>query len=184
VSTSEHQQILGFFLGVGLLLFGYGFMYRRTRLDCLREDLFTIRDSLFDYMWQHSLSYDDRAYQYLRYMLNGAIRYAVELRPFTILAFWLLVHPNGREFNDILQKEDLDPEVKTYFSGVRRRVGRRLLQYVFLEGPECLLYGPIQILFRYSGRHRTAVRDAWTEELAVLGRPRSPAARLLRLRIH
>jgi len=63
--------------GVGLcvLLIIYKFFYQKTRLDQFREDLFTIRDELFDYMWKNNLDYNLQAYRELRSMLNGFILY-------------------------------------------------------------------------------------------------------------
>ena len=68
--------VFEFFLAVGVAWFVYSYLYKRVRLDAFREELFTIRDELFDYMGQRGLPYDTRAYGLLRSSLNGMIRAA------------------------------------------------------------------------------------------------------------
>ena len=66
MTDEEHLRVVQFFAAVGMLWVWYIFMYKRTRADRLREDLFTIRDELFDYMWQHGLPYNLPAYRRMR----------------------------------------------------------------------------------------------------------------------
>lgn len=74
--TDSRVLVAEFFLTVGALWFVYSYLYKRIRLDAFRETLFTVRDDLFDYMWQHNLPFDNRAYGLLRSSLNGMIRTA------------------------------------------------------------------------------------------------------------
>lgn len=51
-------------------------VWRTTKVDCYRENMFTLRDELFDYMWRNGLSFDLRAYRLMREYINGSIRIA------------------------------------------------------------------------------------------------------------
>src|SRR4051812_10181026 len=76
MSSTEIIPTVQFGLALVFLLLCYKFMYQQTRLDRFREDLFTIRDELFDYIWKNGLGYNLPAYRAMRSMLNGLILFA------------------------------------------------------------------------------------------------------------
>jgi hypothetical protein len=53
--------------------------WRTYRVDALRQQLFALRDELFDYATSGAISYDDPAYGKLRLLMNGMIRFAHRL---------------------------------------------------------------------------------------------------------
>jgi len=53
--------------------------YKQYRLDRTRQDLFSVRDDLFEYWDRHNLDFDNPAYRLTRDMLNGSIRFAHRL---------------------------------------------------------------------------------------------------------
>lgn len=50
-----------------------------VRLDGFRQDMFSIRDELFDYAASGRISFNDPAYRLLRQLMNGFIRYGHQL---------------------------------------------------------------------------------------------------------
>lgn len=54
-------------------------LVRDYRIDALRDRLFSLRDQLFDYAAEGSLSFDDPAYFMLRALINSFIRFAHRL---------------------------------------------------------------------------------------------------------
>ena len=62
--------------GIWCLLF---ILYRDYRADSLRQDLFEIRDELFDQAASGLVDFDEPAYDMLRETLNGNIRFAHRL---------------------------------------------------------------------------------------------------------
>lgn len=56
-----------------------------ARLDRFRQDLFEIRDELFDYAASGNIGFDDPAYRLLRQLMNGFIRYAHQITFFRIV---------------------------------------------------------------------------------------------------
>ena len=63
MNSTDHLHIIQLTAGLGLLFFGYSFMYVRTRLDNFREHLFSLRDELFDYMWKNDIPYSMPAWK-------------------------------------------------------------------------------------------------------------------------
>lgn len=54
-------------------------LYNKYRVDLLRQELFEIRDALFDEAVAGRISFDSHAYQATRFLLNGMLRFAHEL---------------------------------------------------------------------------------------------------------
>jgi hypothetical protein len=71
--TSESLICLGLLVWLVLSLWpGY-------RLDAFRQDVFGLRDEMWDYAASGKVSFDDPAYRLLRQLMNGFIRYAHHL---------------------------------------------------------------------------------------------------------
>jgi hypothetical protein len=66
-------------LSVVLLIF-----WSALRLDAFRQELFEIRDELFDYAAAGNIKFDDPAYRLLRKFMNGFIRYGHQLTFFRL----------------------------------------------------------------------------------------------------
>lgn len=59
-------------------------LWAEGRLDAFRQEMFIMRDELFDYAAAGNISFDDPAYRLLRRSMNGFIRYAHQLTFFRI----------------------------------------------------------------------------------------------------
>jgi hypothetical protein len=59
------------------------------RIDLFRQQMFAVRDELFDFAADGKISFDEPAYTELRELMNGFIRYAHNLTPFRILMSFL-----------------------------------------------------------------------------------------------
>lgn len=118
-------------LSAGLILFAVAFMHRRTRNDRYREDLFTIRDELFDHMWQNGIPFDLPAYRLLRTFLNGAIRTAdlPGLAFVVLLLLWKDRLPSDPLTKALGQVED--EAVKQHLREVSQRAVSRVHRHMF-----------------------------------------------------
>ena len=68
------------------------YVRRLTKVDEFRETLFTLRDNLFDYMWENDLPFDDPTYLELREGLNRGIRMAEAFTlPTFLVGFGILI---------------------------------------------------------------------------------------------
>ena len=56
--------------------FLYFYCWREHRMDTFRQNLFALRDELFDFAKSGEIAFDDPAYGTLRNVANGMIRYA------------------------------------------------------------------------------------------------------------
>jgi hypothetical protein len=54
-------------------------LWAEHRLDAFRQEMFAIRDELFDYAADGNISFDNPSYRLLRRSMNGFIRYAHQL---------------------------------------------------------------------------------------------------------
>ena len=131
-------------LSAGLLLFGVAYMHHRTRNDWYREDLFTMRDELFDYMWRNGVSFDLPAYRLLRDFFNGAIRCA-DVSGITFVSLLLLWRNDRRApaltmaLVDALESIE-DESLKGHLDSLHRRAVERAQRH--------LLSGLSGIVFR------------------------------------
>ena len=168
MSEFDHVGVVQFFLSLSLLYFAYTFMYRRAKRDRFREDLFTIRDSLFDYIWQNELSYELPAYQELRDLLNGAIRFAAEMSFTSLLLYRRALRdvvPESSLLETINSIEDL--AVRKRFLNTYQEVGIRMAKHV--------LPFPIGFLLPSNKMHPLRFRPA-EDQLVKLGKRHSAAA--------
>ena len=194
MSEREYLQLMELAVGSGLLLLGYGYMYRRTRADRFREDLFTMRDDRFDYMWQNGISYELPAYQLMRKILNGMIRCAdgVDLLPLLVFAYVTRDQHRPDRLSNAIQEIE-DTAVRDNFIAARQKMRERIVDHFFLEGPQWIVFKPVQLAARH---RRTAQKrilkmalklhtwvnaraDDWTDDCSELGKKNSPQAQLL-----
>jgi hypothetical protein len=99
-------SLLYFWLGPGL------------RLDLFRQNMFSVRDELFDYAAAGNIPFSHPAYRLLRRSANGFIRYAHRLTFFRILmtvAMWKVLghHPEPKWTKDWTKSlESLDEKTR------------------------------------------------------------------------
>src|SRR5437762_8464353 len=79
MTALEFAQVLQTAVVVVVALLVFFWMIATVRLDTLRQQLFALRDEMFDYALQQKLSFSDPAYVQLRDLMNGLIRYGHHL---------------------------------------------------------------------------------------------------------
>ncbi len=169
---TEQARVLvfEFFLSVGVAWFVYSCLYKRVRLDAFRETLFTIRDDLFDYMWQHRLSYEEPAYGLLRSSLNGMIRAADE-GSFNLLIVisTIRAHFDPRVPSRVSAAIAAvrDPETRQHFEEVQKRIAGLAFRHIWLEGPLSFVILPAVMIYKlavawrqYGGEFKVEVKRA------------------------
>lgn len=72
-----------------------GFGYCRYRIDRLRQELFALRDSLFDYAAAGNIPFSHKSYGMLRSTINGFIRFSHVLSLTGVVAILLLDKVHG-----------------------------------------------------------------------------------------
>lgn len=179
MTRAENLELLQLLVAVALLWLAYSYVFQRIRRRAFREDIFTIRDSLFDYMWENGLSFDLSAYGRMRSFLNGSIRTSRDIGfvPLVLVAWkdtaGVIDRPSKLE-EAIAAIEDT--KTREHFEGVRRTVGARLRKYLFYEGLRWLLFKPLGAFVRrlaWEERLRRRLDDASSaleDELVLLGK--------------
>ena len=72
-------------IGLALLILSNLAIWPSLRVDRSRQDMFAVRDQLFDYAASEKIGFDHQAYRLLRQSMNGFIRYAHRLTFFQLL---------------------------------------------------------------------------------------------------
>jgi hypothetical protein len=97
-------EIINLSVGLFILWAFLYFCYRDYRLDTFREELFIIRNELFEYAASGALPFDSPAYSLLRNFVNQMIRYAHSLTftRYIIVVILNNIHGDGR-YNIIME---------------------------------------------------------------------------------
>jgi hypothetical protein len=74
------------------------FPYNTYRVDALRQNLFAVRDELFDHARAGKISFDSSAYKATRSLLNGMIRFSHRVSFSRMLSFRLLMSDRAMKF--------------------------------------------------------------------------------------
>ncbi|WP_409561596.1 hypothetical protein [Hyphomicrobium sp. MC8b] len=119
-------------------------LYRDFRIDQFRQQMFCLRDELFDNVVDGDLSFDDEAYGTLRVTMNGFIRFAHVLSLSNVLAASFWMHEEGVSIPN--QKERLDrslaelpKEKRDKYAEYRLRMHRIVLRHLLLSSPVSLI---------------------------------------------
>ncbi len=97
MSASELSIIVQSLLTMIVLAFVIFWVWPEQRVDLFRQQMFALRDELFDFAADGKIKFDDPAYVLLRQLMNGFIRYAHNLTPFRTLMSFLRWKYHGHE---------------------------------------------------------------------------------------
>jgi hypothetical protein len=136
-----------------LLAFLWAFFvwpYRRYRLVVLRQQLFDLRDELFEFTKNHeSLDFDDAAYGITRTTLNGMLRLAHDFSLGSFLSILISMRSMTSDERAVVDRTSsrreeallrVDEETAKFLRGILFRANERVLVYVLHTS---LLFGPL-----------------------------------------
>jgi hypothetical protein len=114
-----------------------------VRLDAFRQNLFGLRDELFDYAASGRISFQHPAYRLLRQSMNGFIRYAhmISFYQITMTIFtWKAMKRVEPKFDWTKKWEAAlvsieDPEVKETLKEFHAKVGMMVAERIVLGSP-------------------------------------------------
>lgn len=89
MTTSELQITIGSGLSLIVLVLVTFKLWPNQRVDMFRQNMFALRDELFDFAADGNVAFEEPAYILLRQLMNGFIRYAHNLTPYRILMSYL-----------------------------------------------------------------------------------------------
>jgi hypothetical protein len=140
MSAAELDIVIGSLLSLVVLTILVFALWPEQRIDVFRQQMFTLRDELWDFAADGKVSFEEPAYTLLRQLMNGFIRYAHNLTPYrTILSFlrWKYVtreplHDWTEHWNRALSQLE-DPEVSKALQGFHSRAGSLVLSQLLLS---------------------------------------------------
>ena len=88
MTAAELSIVVQSILSLIVLVFIIFALWPEQRVDLFRQQMFALRDELFDFALEGRIPFNDPAYRLLRDLMNGLIRYAHNLTPYrTVMSF-------------------------------------------------------------------------------------------------
>lgn len=85
-------------ISMGMLFFAVFSLYNQYRVDLLRNNLFEVRDRLFNEAARGSISFDSNAYMAVRMTINGMIRYGHRASLLRFITAAHILTPDNRDW--------------------------------------------------------------------------------------
>ncbi len=89
MTAAELSVAIQTLLSLMVLVFVIFSLWPEQRVDIFRQQMFALRDELFDFALEGGIEFDSPAYTQLRELMNGFIRYAHHLTPYRALMLYL-----------------------------------------------------------------------------------------------
>ncbi len=132
-------------LGLWFLVFWF---YRTYSVDAFRQDMFDLRDDLFDAARTGLVSFDHPAYGQLRSTINGFIRFGHRFTIGQFLFMMLLVKTKDLEMIADFDQEweaavsDLDGHSRQCLENYKARMDHIAIKQLITGTPECFVLYP------------------------------------------
>lgn len=126
--------------------------YRTYSVDAFRQDMFTLRDELFDEARGGLVDFSHPAYGVLRSTINGFIRFGHRFTVGQFLFMMLIIKNDDLEKVSDFDEEweqainGLDPEVATRLEEFRKRMDRIAIKQLIMGTPEFFLLYPFILI--------------------------------------
>jgi hypothetical protein len=143
--NKELLTVLSSLLSLAGLVYLYFWIYRGFIVDSFRQDLFHLRDEVFDYAADGNISFDHDNYGMLRSTINGYIQHAHRMTLWHALVLNLFIRDKEmsgfKGFDERWSRiqRNLTPESKEAMNAFRKRMDDIVFRYVMLSAPECVL---------------------------------------------
>lgn len=140
-------RIIEFFLLASAFWFGWTFLYKDFRTDAFRQDLFKLRDELFDYAAEGKIQFDHPAYGILRIQINGAIRFAHQLSFVRLLLNFILISRVDRKLSVQKYTERIEKAFSCIESSeVSEKMRSIQGKFYFLIAKQLMLLNPLLLI--------------------------------------
>src|SRR5437879_1714992 len=153
MGATELEIVVGSLLTLIFLALLLFVTWPDQRIDIFRQQMFALRDELWDFAADGNISFEEPAYVLLRQLMNGFIRYAHNLTPYrTLLAFLRWKYgtykqtPAWTEHWNRAVTELANADVRTKLQQFHSRAGVLVLSQLVLS-PGFLIMSAIPIIF-------------------------------------
>jgi hypothetical protein len=142
-------------IGLSYLFF---WRYRQYRIDLFRQEMFALRDELFDEAESGLIDFDHPAYGVLRNTMNGFIEFGHRLTFWHAVSFRLMVQEEENDKEATFERawnrasENLDKKTKERLIEYRKRMDLLAMKHVMYGTPEAhLILAPLAIFVIFLG---------------------------------
>lgn len=138
-----------YLLGIWYLVF---WKYRTYSVDAFRQDMFTLRDELFDAAREGLIDFDHPAYGILRSTINGFIRFGHRFTIGQFLFMMILIKHKDLELVADFSEDwgrataDLDEDARERMEEFRERMNGIAVKQLVLGTPEFFVFYPFILL--------------------------------------
>ena len=153
----DATSITSIYTLISILILGYLFFwcYRSYSLARFRQDVFDLRDQLFDHAYKGLISFEHPAYGMLRSTLNGFLRFAHTLSFWQIFIFIIIVRKEKMSLPHSYEEEwekvtrDLDDEIKTQLNQYLGALHFSILKHLIFSSPLLMvtIFAPVIAYF-------------------------------------
>jgi hypothetical protein len=154
MSTTEIAAALSFLITA---LIGFAFFYwvwQQYVIDSTRQQLFELRDQLFDLATDGSLNRKSEQYELLRALLNKSIRYADELDVVRLTIFIITAKLAGvrnlalptKHFAESIRKIK-DEKVRGQVNAILEKKSKILMWHIYRRSLLLLILVPVVVFF-------------------------------------
>lgn len=132
-------------ISIAGLLYLIFWRYKAYRIDAFRQDIFEIRDELFEYAKNHKISFNHPAYGTLRSLMNGFIRFGHQVTfPRLFLLGILLRNSTLKNYESFSERwlkttKDLKKDEKRDLNILLQKVHYSIFRHLILTSPECIV---------------------------------------------
>ena len=170
MTPSELSVIVQSTLTLILLAFIMFVWWPEQRVDLFRQQMFALRDELFDFAMGGNIGFDDPAYLRLRDLMNGFIRYAHNVTPYrTLMSFLRWKYTAGEpvsEWSVLWEqalKEVLDQDTKAKLQEFHSRASLLVVGQLVLSPGLLITLVPLLILVAMFYEQWTSLRNIYND---------------------
>ena len=150
MNTHIFSQILLFLISLLCLWFFLFFLYKELAVDIFRQQMFQLRDELFDAASNGLIEYNHPAYIVLRNTMNGFLRFGHRVSLFEVLVTGLALGSDHFKIRKTFRQVWQEAEI-TLSSEQRKEMQRYLLRLNELLIIQSFLGSPIFVIFLFIG---------------------------------
>lgn len=157
MENNEFNAIFSILSILGLLYLIF-WRYKTYRIDVFRQDIFELRDKLFDYAQSGNIDYNHPSYGTLRSLMNGFIRFGHQIS-FCQLITISIIMKNKFSDTDSFSKRwntatsDLDVQTKGYLDKLLLEVHSSIIKHLILTSPFMLATIILPIILFFLSKH-------------------------------
>lgn len=171
--------ILTSLVSIAGLLFIYFWLYRGQCVAKLRQDMFDLRDELFELALRRNISFEHQSYSMLRTMMNGYIRFGHHLSLLSVIAYLVISRAIVLKYTNAVYAlqwleslKGLDEQSRRELNAIHERMNSAVAKHLLLGSPILflviiLLAVPVAVSAALSRKAKSVVESIKRAQLQI-----------------